>query len=212
MKYNFLVIEGNIGSGKTSLTTRISEQYNAKLILEQFADNPFLPKFYNEPDKYAFPLELSFLAERYRQLKDDLAKQDLFKDFTVADYFFNKTLIFAKATLKPDEFSLFAKLFTIINESLPKPDLYVYLYVDIDRLISNIQMRGRNYESQIKREYLQSIHNNYMDYIKNNQHKLRILVIDTNRLDFVNNFSDYTLITDTIFKNDYNIGINRITL
>jgi len=212
MKYNYLVIEGNIGSGKTSLSTRISEQFNAKLILEQFADNPFLPKFYNDPDKYAFPLELSFLAERYRQLKEDLSKQDLFKDFTVADYFFNKTLIFAKTTLQTDEFSLFAKLFTIINDSLPKPDLFVYLYLNIDKLISNIHKRGRNYEKKIQKEYLQNIQNGYLDYIKNNQHKLKILIIDTNNIDFVNCYSDYCKIIETIFEKDYEVGINRVKL
>jgi len=212
MKYNYLVIEGNIGSGKTSLSTRISEQFNAKLILEQFADNPFLPKFYNDPDKYAFPLELSFLAERYRQLKEDLSKQDLFKDFTVADYFFNKTLIFAKTNLQTDEFNLFAKVFNIINDSLPKPDLFVYLYVEIDKLIENIQKRGRNYEKKIQKEYLQNIQNGYLDYIKNNQHKLRILIIDTNNIDFVNNYNDYCKITETIFEKDYEVGINRVKL
>jgi len=212
MKYNYLVIEGNIGSGKTSLSTRISEQFNAKLILEQFADNPFLPKFYNDPDKYAFPLELSFLAERYRQLKEDLSKQDLFKDFTVADYFFSKTLIFAKTTLQADEFNLFAKLFTIINDSLPKPDLFVYLYLDIDKLISNILKRGRNYEQKIQKEYLQNIQNGYLDFIKNNQSKLKILIIDTNNIDFVNCYDDYLKIIETIFERDYEMGINRVKL
>ncbi|OQA02289.1 MAG: Deoxyguanosine kinase [Bacteroidetes bacterium ADurb.Bin408] len=212
MKYNYLVIEGNIGSGKTSLATRISEQFNSKLILEQFADNPFLPKFYNDPDKYAFPLELSFLAERYRQLKEDLSKQDLFKDFTVADYFFNKTLIFAKTTLQKDEFNLFSKLFTIINESLPKPDLFVYLYLDVDKLIKNILNRGRNYEKNIQKEYLQSIQNGYFDFIKNNQHQLKILIIDTNTIDFVNSYEDYKKIVSCIFDNDYKTGINRIKL
>ncbi len=212
MKYNYLVIEGNIGSGKTSLSTRISEQFNGKLILEQFADNPFLPKFYHDPDKYAFPLELSFLAERYRQLKEDLSKQDLFKDFTVADYFFNKTLIFAKTTLQPDEFNLFAKLFTIINDSLPKPDLFVYLYLEVDKLIGNIHKRGRNYEKKIQAEYLLSIHNGYMDFIKNNQHRLKILIIDTNNIDFVNSYEDYKKIVACIFDRDYEVGVSRVKL
>jgi len=212
IKYNYLVIEGNIGSGKTSLATRISEQYNAKLVLEQFADNPFLPKFYKDPDKYAFPLELSFLAERYRQLKEDLAKQDLFKDFTIADYNFNKTLIFAKTTLQKDEFNLFSKLFTIINDSLPKPDLFVYLYLDVDKLIKNILKRGRNYEKNIQKEYLQSIQNGYLDFMKNNQHILKILIIDTNNIDFVNSYEDYKKIVRCIFDKDYEKGVNRVKL
>ena len=171
-----------------------------------------MPKFYKDPDKYAFPLELSFLAERYRQLKDDLAKQDLFKDFTIADYFFNKTLIFAKTTLQPDEFNLFAKLFNIINDSLPKPDLFVYLYLNIDKLVCNIQKRGRNYEKDIKPEYLQNIQNGYLDYIKNNQHKMRILIIDTNNIDFVNDYNDYCKVINTIFEADYEVGVSRVKL
>jgi len=212
MKYNYLVIEGNIGSGKTSLATRIAEQFNAKIILEQFAENPFLPKFYENPDKYAFPLELSFLAERFQQLKEDLAKQDLFKEFTVADYFFNKTLIFAKNTLPIDEFNLFARLFNIINASLPKPDLFVFLYVDVEKLISNIHKRGRVYEKSIQKEYLQNIHNGYMNYIKFNQHKTKILIIDSNNIDFVNNEKDYDKVIDIIFNNNFELGENIVKL
>ena len=165
MKYNYIAIEGNIGAGKTSLATRISEQFNAKLILEQFADNPFLPKFYKNPEHYAFPLELSFLASRYHQLKDELSKQDLFKSFTISDYFINKTLIFAKKTLQPDEFALFTKLFYIINTTLPKPDLLVYLYLNIDNLKKNIINRGRAYEQDIEKEYLVKIQEGYLDFI-----------------------------------------------
>ena len=118
MKYNYIAIEGTIGAGKTSLATRISEQYNAKLILEQFEDNSFLPKFYNEPDKYAFPLEMSFLASRFQQLKDQLSAQDLFKTFTISDYFINKSLIFAGKTLQDDELALYTRFFNIINETI----------------------------------------------------------------------------------------------
>nr|MBC8147774.1 deoxynucleoside kinase [Bacteroidota bacterium] len=146
MKYNYIAIEGNIGAGKTSLSTRIAEQFNAKLILENFEDNSFLPKFYKEPDKYAFPLEMSFLAERYQQLKDRLTDQDLFKSFTISDYFINKSLIFSRKTLQKDEYLLYSKLFEIIISSLPQPDLLVYLYLDIDKLKSNIIKRGRLYE------------------------------------------------------------------
>ncbi len=210
MKYNFISIEGNIGAGKTSLATKIANQFNASLILEQFEDNSFLPKFYKNPEQYAFPLELSFLAERYQQLKNHLTKQDLFKNFTIADYFINKSLIFAQKNLQMDEFILYSKLFYIINAALPKPDLLVYLYVDINRLKNNIQQRGRSYEQDIPPSYLEKIQSGYLDYIKHQQ-DMRILIIDSNRLDFVKNEDDYRLLVDVIDR-DYAIGIHKISL
>ena len=210
MKYNFIVIEGNIGAGKTTLATKIAGQYNAKLILEQFADNPFLPRFYEDATKYAFPLELSFLAERYRQLSDDLSKQDLFKSFTISDYLFNKSLIFAKANLQQDEFSLFSKLFDIINALLPKPDLLVYLHLDIDTLKNNIKLRGREYEKSIEKDYLDKIQTGYSDFIKK-QKDMRILIIDINNVDFINDNKSYNSIIEAINKN-YDVGINRAFL
>lgn len=208
MDYNFIAIEGNIGSGKTSLATKISKEHNAKLILEQFEDNPFLPKFYNDPDKYSFPLELSFLAERYNQLKAQLPGQDLFRSFTVSDYFIVKSLIFAQKTLKEDEYNLYSKLFSIINASLPKPDLLVYLYVTPKNLIRNIEQRGRAYEKNIEESYLEKIQNGYFDYLKS-QHNIRVLILDTNSVDFVNNEKDYRKVVDAIFQ-PYNPGITRI--
>lgn len=211
MDYNFIVIEGNIGAGKTSLSHKISEEYNAKLILEQFAENPFLPKFYNDPDKYSFPLEMSFLADRYNQLKKELSERDLFKTFTISDYYFMKSLIFSKQTLQDDEYTLYRQFFHIIYNSLPKPDLYVYLHSDVDKLLSNIQSRGRDYEQGINRQYLTKIQESYFEFFKQQQ-DLKFLVIDTNKIDFVNNVSDYTKITHTIFNFDCKIGVNRIIL
>jgi deoxyadenosine/deoxycytidine kinase len=208
--YNYIVIEGNIGAGKTSLATMIAEEYNAKLILEQFEENSFLPKFYKDPDKYAFPLELSFLAERYQQLKTQLITQDLFKDFVIADYFIDKSLIFAQNNLQSDEYSLYTKLFNIINPTLPKPELLVYLYVTIDRLKNNIKHRGRSYEQDIKSDYLEKIQAGYFEYIKHLP-ETKILIIDTNPIDFVNDKSGYKLLTDIIFK-EYTKGIHRISL
>lgn len=208
--YNYIVIEGNIGAGKTSLASMIAEEFNAKLILEQFEENSFLPKFYKDPDKYAFPLELSFLAERYQQLKSQLITQDLFKDFVIADYFIDKSLIFAQKNLQSDEYSLYSKLFNIINPTLPKPDLLVYLYVNIDRLKSNIKHRGRSYEQEIQTEYLEKIQAGYFEYIKFYP-ETRILIIDTNTIDFVNNSQDYNTLKEIIFK-DYVKGIHRISL
>ena len=154
IKYNYVVIEGNIGAGKTTLAGRIADQFNAHLILEHFADNPFLPKFYNDPEKYSFPLELSFLASRYKQLKEELVPQDLFKSFSVADYYFMKSLVFAASTLTGDEYNLYRQIFYIIYGSLPKPDIYVYLHLNPERLLENIEKRGRNYEKSITKEYL----------------------------------------------------------
>ncbi len=209
-RYNFITIEGTIGAGKTSLASMIAEEFNAKLILEGFADNPFLPKFYKEADKYAFPLELSFLAERYQQLTDQLSKQDLFKNFTISDYFINKSLIFAQKTLQDDVFGLYSKLFHIINSSLPKPDLLVYLYVSVERLQENIKSRGRDYEQNIENEYLEKIQTGYFEFIRLHQ-DMRILILDVNDIDFVHKPEDYRKII-SIIDQDYDIGIHRFKI
>jgi deoxyadenosine/deoxycytidine kinase len=207
--YNYISIEGNIGAGKTTLATRLSQQFNTRLILEQFEDNSFLPKFYEDQARYAFPLELSFLADRFQQLKTQLAARDLFHPVTIADYFILKSLIFAKKTLNGEEFNLYSRLFSIIENALPKPDLLVYLYLDISRLQSNIRLRGRVYEQKIEDDYLQRIQEGYLDYIRQQQ-GLRVLLIDTNKLDFVANQQDYEILTGIILK-EYPIGIHRIT-
>ena len=208
MKYNFIAIEGNIGAGKTSLATRISQEYNGKLILEQFEDNAFLPKFYENAAKYAFPLELSFLASRYQQLKDQLTHQDLFKSFTIADYFIHKSMIFAGKTLEGDELALYSRLFKIIEASLPKPDLLVYLYLNIDHLKSNIRKRGRPYEQNIDFDYLEKIQVGYIEFLRQQQN-MRILIIDTNKMDFVNNKEDYAKIA-ALIGSEYETGITRV--
>ena len=210
LKYNFIAIEGNIGAGKTTLAQRMSEDFNARLILERFEDNSFLPKFYEFPDIYSFPLEMSFLAERYQQLKDKLAMQELFSSFTISDYIIDKSLIFARNNLKTDEFSLYSRLFHIISAFLPRPDLLVYLYLDVPRLKDNINKRGRDYEQSIQPEYLENIQAGYMNHFRslNNQ---RILIIDTNSVDFLQNDKDYQAILNLIHA-DYDVGINRVFL
>lgn len=208
-QYRFIAIEGNIGAGKTSLSTKISEDFNRKLILEQFADNPFLPKFYKDPKHYSFPLELSFLAERYSQLKTDLTDTDIFQPNIVSDYLFNKSLLFAKVNLEPDEHDLYSKLFNIITTMLPKPDLFVYLYNDVTNLKKNIQSRGRSYEQEIKYEYLEEIQQGYFDFMKQKQDELRILIVNTKNLDFVNSKKDYNFLINTISK-QYPKGITRV--
>lgn len=211
MKYNYLVIEGNIGAGKTSLSLRIAKDYNAKLILEQFADNPFLPKFYKDPGRYSFPLELSFLASRYHQLHRDLTSPDLFKSFTIADYYFSKSLIFSKVTLQEDEFNLYRQLFSIIIQQLPNPDLYVYIHTSVDKLLRNIRERGREYEKDLTGEYLLKLQEGYFEYLRSLEN-YKILIIDINRLDFVKNEEHYQLLIGSIFEKEYKLGINRILL
>jgi deoxyguanosine kinase len=211
IRYNYVVIEGNIGAGKTTLAGRIAEQFNAQLILEHFADNPFLPKFYNDPEKYSFPLELSFLASRYKQLKDELVPQDLFKSFSIADYYFMKSLVFAASTLTGDEFNLYRQIFYIIYGSLPKPDIYVYLHLRPERLLENIERRGRNYEKSITKEYLEKIQNSYFSFFRQNPEN-KYLVLDVNNIDFVANESHYSKVIDTIFFDDYPVGLNKVIL
>jgi 2-amino-4-hydroxy-6-hydroxymethyldihydropteridine diphosphokinase len=199
---NYIAIEGNIGAGKTTLATKIAEDCNAKLILERFADNPFLPKFYKDQNRYAFPLEMSFLADRYQQLSDDLAQFDLFKDFIVADYHIFKSQIFAKVTLQEDEFRLYKTMFDIMYKEMPKPDLYIYLYQNTDRLLANIKKRGRSYEQDISSNYLEKINQGYLEYIKS-QTDINALIIDISELDFVKNQEDYIYILNEIQNKIY---------
>lgn len=211
MYYNFIVVEGNIGAGKTSLVTKLAEEYNAKSIFEQFAENPFLPKFYKNPERFAFPVELSFLADRYKQLKEELSSRDLFKSFTIADYYFMKSLIFASNTLQQDEYKLYRQIFDIIYLSLPKPDLFVFLHLSSERLLENIKKRGRDYEQEITKGYLEGIQKSYFDFFR--QHpEYRFLVIDTSGIDFVGSPEDYRLISNAIIKSEYPKGITRLIL
>jgi deoxyguanosine kinase len=208
---NYLVIEGAIGAGKTSLATMLAEELNARLILEKFAENPFLPRFYSNPEKYSFPLELSFLAERYKQHKEQLTHRDMFSPLAIADYYFAKSLIFAGITLPEDEYNLYRQLYNIIHQHLPVPDLYVYLYLPVEQLLRNIQRRGRDYESGITSDYLTKLQEGYFVYMKS-MHKMKSLILDTSNLDFVNNKTDYFRIKDVIFKHLYEPGITRIIL
>lgn len=209
MHYNFIAIEGNIGSGKTSLAKMLGEDMKASLILEEFADNPFLPKFYKNPEKYAFPLELSFLAERYHQLKERLGTTSLFSELIVSDYYIAKSLIFSRTNLSKDEYRLFQKMFEIMDANLPRPDLLVYLYKDIQQLQANIKKRGRHYEQKIPDEYLIKVQENYLNYIRQNA-KMPVLVIDTNKLDFVKNPPDYEKL-HYLLSQKYAPGMNHVT-
>ena len=210
LRYDYIVIEGNIGTGKTSLATRLAEEHRAKLILERFADNPFLPKFYENPLRFAFPLELSFLADRYQQLQDELSKPDLFRQQIVADYMLSKSLIFAGITLKENEYDLYQRLFHIIHPHLPKPDLLVYLHKDVALLQRNIVKRGREYEQNIETDYLKSLETGYWSFFKQ-QINIPIVVIDSDNIDFVNNQGDYELLLEAINQN-YPAGLHRINV
>jgi deoxyguanosine kinase len=209
MNYQFVTIEGNIGAGKTTLAHLLSKHYNARLILEEFADNPFLPKFYENPKLYAFPLELFFMAERYKQQKDLLQQKDMFQHITISDYLFTKCLLFAKVTLPDDEFKLYQRLFEIINQQLVQPDILVYLHAPVAKLQSNIRKRNRSYEQQIPDEYLFNIQQTYTNYIK--QHNIKTLFVDTSNADFLGNEKHLQAILDALDK-DYESGQHYITL
>ena len=213
MQYNYIAIEGTIGAGKTTLATRIANDFNGKLVLEEFEGdkNPFLPKFYKEPEKYSFQLEMTFLALRYQQLKDKLGMLDLFQDFIISDYYVAKSLIFSRNNLQEDEYQLFSRFFNIIFSDMPKPELLVYLYSDIERLQANIHKRGRSYEQEISDDYLADIQQGYMNFFNQQQGNMRILLLDTTHLDFVASERDYQRIIEVIDR-PYEIGLHRVAL
>ncbi len=206
--YNYVVVEGTIGAGKTTLSTMLARDYNAELVLERFADNPFLEKFYKDPVHYAFPVEMTFLMDRYQQLRNLLTARDLFTDFVLGDYFIDKCLLFSKNNLSQDEFALFKKVFDTISGFLPKPDLILYLYTNPDRLLKQIAKRNRDFEKDITKEYLSDIQEKYLTYFRENQ-QIPILLLDTENVDFVENPSDYQKIK-TLITNHYEAGIHRI--
>lgn len=208
LKYNYIAIEGNIGAGKTTLCNRLTDDFNSKLILEAFADNPFLPQFYNNPERFAFSVELFFMTERHKQLQQGLGTQDLFQQGTVADYFFIKTLLFAKNNLKNDEYRLFRRLFNILNASFPKPDLLVYLHRPVDNLLQLIKKRGRVFEQKITPEYLQQLQNTYFEYFRSEMN-IPILIVDVEKANFIEDSSTYKKLVE-LMSEDYKLGINYV--
>lgn len=207
--YKYICIEGNIGAGKTSFCNLIKTEYNCKLILEEFADNPFLPLFYENPERYAFTVELFFMTERYKQLQKELTL-DLFYDFTIADYSFIKTLLFARQNLSQEEFRLFQKMFSVLNQTFPSPDLYIYFHRSPSILQKNISKRGRQYESNISDRYLQNVQNSYFEYFRNIL-TFPILIIDLDELDFVKHPDHYSEIKSLMMRT-YQPGVHRISL
>jgi deoxyguanosine kinase len=203
MQYKFITVEGNIGAGKTTLSQLLQKEYDARLILEQFAENPFLPKFYEDRKKYSFPLELTFLAERFKQLKEMLNTRDLFNQYLISDYLFIKSKLFAKVNLEEDEYHLYETLFDIIYPNLPEPDLIIYLHAPLGKLKQNILERNRSYELGIEDAYLIDLQHAYMQLIKSN--KFRTLIIDTTQTDFLNNPKHMVRLKEAL-QQDYPIG------
>ena len=209
MNYQFITIEGNIGAGKTTLAHLLSRHYNARLVLEEFADNPFLPKFYENPQLFAFPLELFFMAERYKQLKELIQQKDLFQNLTISDYLFTKCLLFAKVNLPDDEFRLYQRLFDIIHQQLIQPDIVIYLHTPVSKLQANIKKRNRSYEQNIPDGYLFNLQETYTHYIK--QHNIKTLFVDATNADFLGNEKHLKVITDALEK-EYDEGQYYFTL
>lgn len=208
MLYNFITIEGCIGAGKTTLAKMLARDFNGKLILEQFEDNPFLPGFYKDPARHAFPVELYFMAERFQHLKKLSSEADIFKSFTVSDFLFQKSLIFANNNLSNDEAKLYRMLFDIINPSLPKPDIILYLYAPVSKLMDNIKKRGRDYEKTIEPEYLENIQNAYLDYFRHQQQSIVVLV-NTTDLNFVDLKRDYGFVQD-VLNTKFDTGLHYV--
>jgi deoxyguanosine kinase len=209
MNYHFIAVEGNIGAGKTTLAHLLARHFNSRLILEAFAENPFLPKFYENPKQYAFPLELFFMAERYKQLKELVHTKDLFQRVTISDYIFSKCLLFAKVNLPDEEFHLYQKLFDIIYQQLVQPDLLIYLHAPVQQLQKNIRKRNRPYEQSIPDNYLFRLQETYTSYIR--QHGIKTLFIDAANADFLGNEKHFRIILDALDK-DYESGQHYFTL
>jgi deoxyguanosine kinase len=209
MNYQFITIEGNIGAGKTTLAHLLSKHFNARLILEGFADNPFLPKFYENPKQFAFPLELFFMAERFKQLKELLQQKDMFQTITISDYLFTKCLLFAKVNLPNEEFRLYQKLFDIMNPQIIQPDILIYLHTPVNKLQANIKKRNRSYEQAIPNDYLFSLQETYTQYIK--QHNIKTLFVDASNADFLGNELHLKTIVNALDK-EYDDGQHYITL
>ncbi|MBL7765482.1 MAG: deoxynucleoside kinase [Chitinophagaceae bacterium] len=203
MQYKYITIEGNIGAGKTTLAQLFHQHLNARVVLEQFADNPFLPKFYSDREKFAFPLELSFLAERYQQLKDMLVTRDLFSPYVISDYLFIKSKLFARVNLPADEYKLYETLFDIIYPNLPQPDIVIYLHAPLSKLKENIRKRDREYEQNIEDSYLVDLQNAYLQMLKSDQFKT--VIIDTSQTDFLNRPQDFQRLLSYLEK-DYSQG------
>jgi deoxyadenosine/deoxycytidine kinase len=208
--YRYVCVEGNIGTGKTTLCNRLAKRFHGKVILEQFTDNPFLPYFYNDPERYAFPVEIFFMTERHKQLQKHILTRDLFAQHIFADYFFTKTLLFARNNLNDEEFRIFQQLFQLLEKPFPNPDILVYLHRSTSRLLNLIEIRGRHMETPISESYLQKIQDAYFDYFRS-ETGFPILIIDVEDMDFVKN-QDHLEELITLMSQRYNPGVHRVSI
>ena len=208
--YQYICIEGNIGAGKTTFCELLAEDIACKLVLEEFAENPFLPYFYKEPNRFALPMELFLMAERFKQLQNHILHRELFNDYILSDYSFVKTLLFAKNNLPPEEFRLFHDMFEVLANQIPKPDLLVFLHRSVDNLIDQIAIRARPYEKNISRDYLQGLQNMYLEYFRN-ENTFPILLVDIDGINFIDNKSHFDEIKQ-LMTEQLNPGLHRITL
>jgi len=208
--YKYICIEGNIGSGKTSLVEKLCFEYSSTKILEQFQDNPFLPLFYNNPERYAFTVELFFLTERYKQLQNTIVNPDMFVQHLISDFSFVKSLLFARKNLEEEEYRLFQMLYSVFSKSFPNPDILVYLHRDVEHIQSNITLRNRAFEQNISGEYLKMIQDSYFEYLRNIT-SFPVLILDLQGMDFVSDEKNYETLKFLISKN-YTPGVHRMTL
>lgn len=208
--YQYICIEGNIGAGKTTFCELLAEDIACKLVLEEFAENPFLPYFYKEPQRFALPMELFLMAERFKQLQNHILHRELFNDYILSDYSFIKTLLFAKNNLPPEEFRLFHEMFEVLANQIPKPDLLVFLHRSVDNLKDQIALRARPYEQNISREYLQGLQNMYLEFFRN-EITFPILLVDIDGINFIENRSHFEEIKELMME-QLSPGLHRITL
>jgi deoxyadenosine/deoxycytidine kinase len=210
LAYPYIVIEGNIGVGKTTFCRKLQEKYDARLILEQFSDNPFLPYFYENPERHAFSVELFFMTERHRQLQEELIQGDLFNQQIISDYIFIKTLLFAKNNLNEEEYRLFNRLFHVLNAHFKKPDLVVYLHRPVTKLLHQIKKRGRSFEMEMSAAYLENIQKAYFDFFKMDP-EYPILVVGIEDLDFEKDVHAFELLNNLLLQN-YETKVHYINL
>jgi deoxyguanosine kinase len=208
--YQFIAVEGNIGAGKTSLASIFANRYNAVLALEEFADNTFLPQFYQQPDRYAFPLELSFLAERYQQLKQRMDESREQGRTLVTDYVFEKSLLFAQVNLQGDELKLFSKFFEMMSPTLQQPDIIIYLDKTTQALSRNINKRGRSFEKEISEIYLQRVTESYHRYLEQVRN-IPVLFFESDDMDFVSDHAHLKFILSQL-EHKRSAGLHKMRI